>query len=61
MSGGETPARARIKVKDEAELERWRKLALRLAEKRRREDATKSGRAKSGRAKRESVVCVPKL
>jgi hypothetical protein len=32
MSAGETPARARIKVKDEAEFERWRK----LAEKRRR-------------------------
>jgi hypothetical protein len=54
MSAGETPARprARIKAKDEAEFERWRKLVAKLAdEKRRREDAIK----------RESVVCVPKL
>jgi hypothetical protein len=37
-----TPARARIKAKDEAEFERWRKLALRVAdEKQRRKDASK--------------------
>jgi hypothetical protein len=42
-----TPARARIKVKDEAELERWRKLVELVEDKKRR--------------KRESVVCVPKL
>jgi hypothetical protein len=46
-----TPARARIKVKDEAELERWRKLVELVEDKKRRRDATKSGRAKSGRAK----------
>lgn len=40
MSAGETPAcpRARINAKDEAEFERWRKLA---DEKQRRKDASK--------------------